>query len=294
MRLKKWCRRLFVLPLWLALLILAPSLALVAAVLARGGEPSALHYGAYFLSAYGTAVTVAAVVRALRRGPESLALVRKFRGTAAGARYWDDPVFRAEVSLYTGLGINLAYVAVKLISGIYYRSLWFAALSAYYLMLSLLRFALLHHVRRSPIGREYASELRRCRLCGVLLLVLNQALSAIVTLVVVRNQGFRYGGYLIYVMAMYAFYAVISSAVQAVRFRKYKSPVLSAAKAVNLTAALVSMLSLETAMLAQFGEDEGFRRLMTAATGFAVCAFVLGLAVYMIVRSSRALKEVTS
>ncbi len=294
MRIKKWCRRLFVLPLWLALLIAVPSAALVAAVLARGGESSALHCASYVLSAYGTAVAVTAVVRAVRRGPDSLALVRKFRGTAAGARYWDNPVFRAEVSLYIGLGVNLAYVAVKLVSGVCCRSLWFAALSAYYLMLSLLRFALLYHVRRSPVGREYASELRRCRLCGVLLLVLNQALSVIVTLVVVRNQGVQYGGYLIYAMAMYAFYATITSAVHVVRFRRYHSPVLSAAKAVNLTAALVSMLSLETAMLAQFGEDEVFRRRMTAATGFAVCAFVLGLAACMIVRSSRALKEVTS
>ena len=58
---------------------------------------------------------------------------------------------------------------------------------------------------------------------------------------------------------------------------------LSGAKAVSFAAALVSLLSLETAMLSQFGEgDLLFRRLMTGATGADVCCIVLATAVYMI------------
>lgn len=50
------------------------------------------------------------------------------------------------------------------------------------------------------------------------------------------------------------------SVIDLVKYRKYKYPVLSAAKAIRFAAALVSLLSLETAMLAQFGDDESFRR----------------------------------
>lgn len=59
---------------------------------------------------------------------------------------------------------------------------------------------------------------------------------------------------------------------------------MSAAKIINLTAALVSMLSLETAMLTQFGagKDAAFRQRMIAMTGTGVCALVLGMAVSMI------------
>ena len=71
------------------------------------------------------------------------------------------------------------------------------------------------------------------------------------------------------------------------RYRKYQSPVLSAAKAIRLAAALVSLLSLETAILTRFGDDEVFRRLMTASTGAGVCIIVLGISVYMIVRATR-------
>ena len=56
---------------------------------------------------------------------------------------------------------------------------------------------------------------------------------------------------------------------------------------------LVSMLSLETAMIAQFGGDDSvFRQIMTSATGAGVCVIVLGMAVYMIIKSTKLLKNI--
>lgn len=297
--LKSILKKLFCLPPWLVVLVSVPSFALVAYVLLAGNEGSALAYASYVLSAYGLTVVVISVVQIvlkLRQNTEEIRLVKRIRSIPIGSRYLDDPVFRVEVSLYSGLFINLLYVVLKLVSGLYYRSVWFVSLSGYYVFLSVMRFSLLHHVRRSPIGQEYASELRRYRLCGILLLAMNLALSAIITLVVVWNQGFEYGEYLLYAMAAYTFYTMITSVINVIKFRRYNSPVLSAAKVINLTAAMVSMLSLETAMISQFGSEEGpvFRRAMTAVTGFAVCVIVIGMAVFMIVRANKGLKKLQS
>ena len=67
---------------------------------------------------------------------------------------------------------------------------------------------------------------------------------------------------------------------------------LSAAKAVSLTTASVSMLSLETAMLSAFGTENDilFRQLITGISGAAVCLFVLGMAVFMIHSAAKELK----
>ena len=94
-------------------------------------------------------------------------------------------------------------------------------------------------------------------------------------------------------MGFYAFYCLILSSVNAVKYRKFKSPVLSAAKAVNLTTALVSIFSLETAMVNRFAEEDDlrFREWMTAATALAVCMLVLAIAVFMVVQSGRKLKK---
>ena len=157
-----------------------------------------------------------------------------------------------------------------------------------------MRSSLLHYTRRQGLGKDMTSEWKRYRLCGIILLCMNQALIGIIVLVVHQNSGFEYPGLLIYAMALYAFYAAITAVVNVVKFRKYGSPIMSSAKVINLTAALVSMLSLETAMIAQFGtgDDASFRQIMSACTGAGVSMIVVGMAVYMIIRSTKILKQI--
>lgn len=83
------------------------------------------------------------------------------------------------------------------------------------------------------------------------MVLMNLALAGVIVLV--QDRTFHYAGVLIYVMALYAFCALPSACVNLFRLRKQGSPVLSTAKAISLAAALMSMLSLEIAMLSRFG-----------------------------------------
>ncbi len=65
---------------------------------------------------------------------------------------------------------------------------------------------------------------------------------------------------------------------------------ISAVKAVNFATAAVSVLSLQTAMLTEFGGDYHFVKFMNSATGCIVCLLILGTAFYMIVNASRHLR----
>jgi len=120
---------------------------------------------------------------------------------------------------------------------------------------------------------------------------MNVALAGMVVLMVSQNRGYVYPGILIYAMAAYSFYTVIIAVINVIKFRRHGSPVLSAAKTISLAAALVSILALETAMIAQFGGTDDYRKMMTAATGGGVCAIILGMAVFMIVRSAKHMKQ---
>lgn len=209
-----------------------------------------------------------------------------------GERYLSDAAYRSEVALYGGVGVNLLYIAVNLVSGIWHRSLWFVALAVYYLLLSSARYVLLRYVSRTPAGLDLRAEYRRSRACGILLMLMNQALIGILILVLRQGESYYYPGHLIYAMAAYAFYALAAAIVNAVKIRRLGSPVLSAARTVGLTAAIVSMLALETAMFARFGGDSpGFHRLMISATGGAVYLIVLAMALFMVIRSSVRLKQ---
>lgn len=291
---KKKLKTLFCLPPVPTLLISVPSYGLVIYALADENVEPAVAYISYFLSAYAFVISitgVAGIVRFVRQGIDQHPLVRKALGVPLVSRYLQEDLFRAETGLYQGFFINLLYAGIKLFSGILYRSVWFVTLAFYYILLAAMRVSLLHYVRKT--GKSKVSEWKRYRLCGIILLFMNIVLTGIVILVIRQNSGFEYPGMLIYVMAMYAFYAAITAVRNVVKFRRYGSPVLSAAKVVNLTAALVSMLSLETAMLTQFGaaDDPMFRQVMTASTGAGISIIVLGMAVFMIVRSTKQLKH---
>lgn len=293
----KIIKKIFFLPPVPTLLIAVPSFFLVFYVLAKGTAYPAVSYLSYLLSAYAMIITVtgtADIVKWIRRGIRNHPVVEKLFAIPQVERYFTETIFRAEIALYPSLLINLLYAGVKLFSGIRYRSVWFATLAVYYILLAVMRFFLLHHVRKSGRkGENPISELKICRLCGIILMILDWALVGIIVLVVRKNSGFTYPGPLIYAMALYTFYAVITAVKNVIKFRKYQRPSIAVAKVINLTAALVSMLSLETAMLTQFGaaEDAVFRQTMTAATGTAVSLIVLGMAVTVTARTTSQIKR---
>lgn len=287
-------KRVFCLPPLPTVLISVPSFALVIYVLAMDtNEP--LAYVAYGLSAYAMSITttgITKIIRAVRGGIGNNALVKKVRAHPIGGRLLDDAAFRAEMSIYPSLGINLFYAAFKLITGILYGSVWLITLAVYYVLLAVMRFLVLTSARKRSKGATQVDEFRHYRLCGVLLAVINLALSGMVLFLVRQEGSYDYPGVLIYVMAMYAFYAVITAVINIIKFKKHGSPTLSAAKAINLTAALVSMLALETAMLSQFGGegDMLLRQVMLSVSGGVICALVFGMAVYMIVHATKQIK----
>jgi hypothetical protein len=293
-RVKRFLKRIFFLPPLPTVLISAPIFVLTFVILGTGRNDAWYAYIVYVLSAYAMVVLVLGfpgILNALKTGFWSARPIRWLSSTRLGSRFLNSTVFRSEVSLHQGLAVNLLYVALKLVTGILYRSVWLIALAAYYLLLAVMRAVLVGYVHREKIGENIPREFRRYRVCGCVLLVMNQALAAIVIYIVHQNQGFSYPGVLLYGMALYAFYAIITAIINVVKFRKLGSPVLSAAKCVTLTAALVSMLSLETAMLSEFGGDLTFRFWMTAISGGVVCTFVLAMAIYMIVRATKYLNQ---
>lgn len=279
----------------IVLLCTAVTIALLVYTFVFNHEDSPIACPAYAFSAY--TLTIACIWTAKEAGETKKRLEKAVRSVPLLDRYLTDAAFKVHVSLYLSLGINILYAAIKMASGIYYHSIWFGTLSAYYMLLALMRFLLLRKTEWETFGKDLISEWKKYRLCGYLLLAMNIALSGVVILVIFRQEGFQYAGYLIYVMALYAFYTIIAAAWKVIKYRKFNSPVMSAAKAINLAAALVSMLSLETAMLEQFNDVENperFRRVMTGATGAGVCLLVLAMAVSMILRSTRKLALISN
>lgn len=281
-QIKKIIKQMLFLPPLHTLFIAVPAFALVIYVLTQHID-GLLAYISYTASAYALVIVLTGVSRIMRIFWQGV------KAHPLGGRFVADAKFRTEISLYQGFVINLLYIVIKMVYGVYYKSLWFVSLAVYYALLAVMRLLLVYPIKAADSGTRRNREWCRYRLCGIVLLLMNQALAGIVIFIVHENRGYEYPGILIYAMAAYSFYAIMAAVVNVIKFRKRGSPVLSAAKAINLVAAMVSILSLETAMLAQFGRENSpdFRKFITGITGGCVCSFVLGMAIFMIAKSTK-------
>lgn len=286
-RFLQFCKKAF-LPCAPVLVLLALAAAgLLCYVFTAAAVPPALEYGAYAFSAYAL-VAVCLRLPAVWRGAKSLRQNNKYL-----TRYFSDASLRTTLSLTASLAINTGYAGMQLWLGLRQNSAWSYSLAGYYALLAILRFSLWRETRKSPLGSNKPREYRIYRRCGALLLVMTLALLTMVFYIVYRGKGAFYPPIAAIAMAAYTFFTFTMAIVQTARSRRAGSPVFSAAKAVNLAAALVSMLSLETAMLAAFStpEDAYLRPIMTASSGAAVCITVLVMACLMIRRATKALRR---
>lgn len=228
------------------------------------------------------------------RIPCLVRFVKAFKNENKYARRWREDVhLRVNVSLYGTLIWNTAYAVFQLGLGFWHASFWFYSLAAYYLSLAVMRFFLLRHTRRHTPGENMREELRRYRICGIVFLIMNVALSLMIFFMVYWNRTFTHHEITTIAMAAYTFTSLTLAIVNMVHYRKYNSPVYSASKAISLASACVSMLTLESTMLTTFGDgtmDLMTRRIMLGATGGVISVYIITMAIYMIVRSSTALK----
>lgn len=114
--------------------------------------------------------------------------------------------------------------------------------------------------------------------------LLNIPMGGVIALVVMEGRAFSYPGHVIYLSAMYAFYAIIVAVINLIKSRKTGSWFLSASKVLGMVSAMMSILALQTALISRFSQEgEGFSQGMNAGIGFAVWTGVLFMAVSMLV-----------
>jgi len=182
-----------------------------------------------------------------------------------------------------GLAGNFAYGILKLMAGFYYQSWWFVTLAGYYLLLCLMKVTLLVDFKAS-----LKKQLARLKHVGITLLIMDVFLAGIIILIVSAHQVFYYYGYVIYLMAMYDFYLIVNAFVSFFKYRKNSEPVIFASKCINLTVAMISMISLEVAMIYTFGSnDTGLKTVMTLSMGFLAVIINSIMAVSLIIRSDK-------
>jgi hypothetical protein len=253
------------------------------------GTESLIAYVSYFIAAYTLTVWCFKI-------PYLIKFFKTFKYENKYARRWQDDVrLRVNVSLYSSLAWNSLYGIFQLWLGFYHHTFWFYSLGAYYICLAVMRFFLVRQMRRYAPGERIVSELEKYRACGIVFLVMNLALTLIIFFMVYWNRTFEHHMITAIAMAAYTFTALTVAIVNVIKYRKYNIPVFSASKAISLTAALVSVLTLESTMLTTFGDGTmtaAGRKIMLSATGGVISLFIVKTAIYMIVDGTKKIRKI--
>lgn len=286
-RTKMILNRILYPPEWILFLVSIVSFTALIFVFVSEKTESVPAYLIYGMSAYSLVAICAImpkVVRSIRARAKNNRIVKRIASSEITEKYLSDLAFRGTISIYQGIIVDFLYVIFRIAVGILYASVWFISMAVYYLVLGAIRTYLIICYKYRDPEREAVCY----RNTAWLLFLLNIPMAGMIILMIRTDSGFFYPGYVIYLSALYTFYTMIMAVRNLVKFRRVGSPVLSAAKVLNLVAAMMSVLGLQTAMIAQFSANgENYRKMMNTITGGFVYGIVIIIAVDMLVRSQK-------
>lgn len=255
--------------------------------MAFAGTESVVAIISYVVSAYTLTIWCFKI-------PHLIKYFKRFKSENKYLLRWNsDTQLRVNVSLYRSLILNTVYAIFMLWLGFYHKTFWFFTLSGYYFSLVLMRFSLVRYTRKYKPGEKMITELKKYRACGIVFLLVNLSLAVMVFFMVYWNRTFNHHEITTIAMALYTFSSLTIAIRGIVKFRKYESPVYSASKTISLAAACVSMITLEATMLTTFGgetTDLLTRQILLGVTGGVISIFIVSMAVYMIIKSTKKLK----
>lgn len=286
-RLKKIVNKLLFPHMALVLVLFPVSMALLICSMFFLGTESVLSYASYMFSFYSLTIVCLRI-------PQIIEFIKKYKNSnKLLVRYQNDINFRINLSLYLSLVLNIAYSIFQLCLGLYHKSFWFISMSVYYVLLSLVRFYLVNHTKKNKPGEDLLIEYKRYNICGWVMLLMNLIVTAIIFFIIHFDRTFYHHQITTIALAAYTFLTFSLSIYNFIKYRKFNSPVYSAAKSINLVAACVSMMTLTTTMLTTFGGENvvEYKKLLLTMVGVVVSLFILAISIQIIIFTSKNLKK---
>ncbi len=196
---------------------------------------------------------------------------------------------RTKLLLSLGLIINVGYASYNIFTGFLYGSVWFYFVAVYYIMLCSIKFFLL--LRGFGKTANTQQRLFDMKICGILLLVLNISITALIYITIHRGSAHFYKNSVIWTAVGYTLFRIAAAAIDIRSLYRCFDPVLYCAKGLSLSVALMSLFSLQTALLDRFVSSPALRAGLNIFTGTAVGVAVNLIAVRRITRAEKELKK---
>lgn len=287
---KKFCKKALS-PHWLLILLFTALCGTgLAWVFLTGHETRWIAYPLYVLSFYTLTVLCIWAVPRIVKGVKA----REEKGKTVTLA---DKKRRFRRSLIQGMVMNLVYALFQMIMGYFTRSAWTGSQGAYQLIMALIHVVLLYYDRKMEKEEDLQARWRTgwngFQVCGIFLLILHLTMTGLVFQMVWKGETEHDNEILVIGVAAYTFYKLAMAIIRVVQYRKNASPLMGAARNIDLSEALMNLFTLQASLLSIFSTagQEGFRFLMNTLFGGAVCLMAVGGAVGMITHGNKRKNE---
>lgn len=207
-------------------------------------------------------------------------------------KYLTDDIFQTQTMLLASLAMNIAAATFKFVMGVWFGSKWLVTVSIYFLTLSAMRLLLLNREQKSKKletpEHKRLYDLKGYRACGYMVLFMNMIVGRMIVQMLVDNEGYDYPGLMLYLIGLFAIANFANAIYNVKKYWHIYNPMISAAKRLSFSTALVLLYTLQTSALARFGNNhEQLRRLLNSISGAVVELVLFTMAILMIVRSNQ-------
>lgn len=215
-------------------------------------------------------------------------LLRIAQKTKIGNRLMNEQRYRVILAATFGFFFNLLYAIYNGILGVLNQSLWFATMCAYYIILGTMRFSAILCERKNNDTVSIQTEFFVMKFSGIMLTVLSAVLTGVIYISISQNIAAKYDEIIMITIATYTFWKIAMAIIRAVKQRNNPLPLPATIRSIGYAEVAVSILTLQRSMLVSFGSmNDADKHILNVATGAAVCLFVLGLGITLLVKNRK-------
>lgn len=179
------------------------------------------------------------------------------------------------------LFINFLYCLYNGFIGFASRSWWFITVCAYYIVLSIMRSAVLLTERKE--NKNLSDKRFVAHFTGIMFILLSLILLGTAYITISSDIGTKHHKIVMITIALYSFTKVSLGVINLVKAIKNDSQTVRVLRNISFADAFVSIYSLQRSMLVSFeGMEVSNIRLLNSLTGAAVCLLVLILGINLI------------
>lgn len=184
--------------------------------------------------------------------------------------------------------------SVKLLFSLTLPSLWFFVNAIFNFILALLRFFSIKDYKKIKMSKSVDEKqkigFKNYLNNGILLIFLGISYFMVSVYIYYKGSFTNMHEYLTYLVSFMAFYSIFSAIYGMIKYKKDKTPIISAVKFTNFANALTSIVLTQVVLLDTFGSDMN-TNIYDGIVGLFVSIIIIFLGLYMIIDIKKYVKN---